>query len=376
MSGTEQAKGFAQQAGAFADRFAQKVDDLFDLARDDADDVTPSDGRCTLDLRRPADLFGSGLRSDVSAALVGGGSPGTPVRELVGHDGWVRCLTLADDGRHLISGSNDGTVRVWDLGTGDLCGTFQVRPTAIRAVAVAPSGLIFAASRDRILTRFNPRRNAAATTPGEVLLRHRSELRSIVLTSDGAFTILASDDAGLRLWPTRGSANFLVAEGHTEAVTSLAITPDDQRLVSGSEDGTVGIWDLEHVKIGFHTFAAGHRMWINDVAITDDGDTVASVDESGELRIWDLSYSPFSEPIDTGLGALACVEFSADEQLVLVGAENGFVVAYDRLTGQTVGGSRLHDHPVTAMAVLSDNRHFATGSADRSIRVWRTGDLT
>ena len=122
---------------------------------------------------------------------------------LEGHRDRVYSVVFSPDGATLASGSDDGTLRLWDVASG-------------REIAV--------------LDHFD----GGDGTHWHVL--------SVSFSPDGATLASAQSDHRVRLWPAAGKT--VVLEGHTGGVNSVSFSPDGTTLASGSEDGTVLLWDM------------------------------------------------------------------------------------------------------------------------------------
>src|SRR5262249_34552256 len=144
------------------------------------------------------------------------------------HTHWVQCLAYSPDGKKLASGSQDGTVKVWDVETGRELRCYTAHGDSVRAVA---------------------------------------------FTSDGKMIASAGGDKEIRLWDPNTPKDIRTLAGHTEYITSLAFSPDDKQLVSGGADRKVRIHDVNGpVKYTMD----GHMGLIQSVAWSPDGKWVAS----------------------------------------------------------------------------------------------------
>ena len=76
-------------------------------------------------------------------------------------------------------------------------------------------------------------------------------------------------------------------KGHTSTVDSVAFSPDGQRIVSGSYDKTLKIWDANNGK-ELQTLT-GHTKWVSSVAFSPDGQRIVSGSEDKKVKIWDAS---------------------------------------------------------------------------------------
>ena len=137
---------------------------------------------------------------------------------------WVMAVAVTPDGRRAVSGSDDRTLKVWDLEQGALLATLEGHGGWVMAVAVTP---------------------------------------------DGRRAVSGSDDRTLKVWDLEQGALLATLEGHGDGVTAVAVTPDGRRAVSGSDDRTLKVWDLEQGAL--LATLEGHGDWVTAVAVTPDG---------------------------------------------------------------------------------------------------------
>ena len=192
-------------------------------------------------------------------------------------------MAVTPDGRRAVSGSNDRTLKVWDLEQGALLATLEGHDAGVRAVAVTPDGRrAVSASNDRTLKVWDLEQGALLAT----LEGHGDGVRAVAVTPDGRRAVSGSYDQTLKVWdleqgallrPSRATAvgqggggdagrparrlrlrrqdaqglgpgagrAAPTLEGHGGGVRAVAVTPDGRRAVSGSDDQTLKVWDLE-----------------------------------------------------------------------------------------------------------------------------------
>src|SRR5258708_72239 len=151
--------------------------------------------------------------------------PAMPLK-WIGHDGPVTCVHYSPNGKYIISGSIDKTIRVWDAEIG------------------APVG--------------------------EPLMGHTDSVRSLAYSPDGRHFISGSKDMTIQMWD--GETGVIVGQplkGHTSGVWSIAYSPDGQRIASGSYGSTIRIWDAE-TRIAAGKPLNGHTSTVWSVAYAPD----------------------------------------------------------------------------------------------------------
>ncbi|WP_404868388.1 AAA family ATPase [Kitasatospora griseola] len=267
---------------------------------------------------------------------------GAQVRELTGHTGEVVAVavTVLEGRPHAITGSFDGSVRVWDLTTGAQVREFTGHTGGVRAVAV---------------TVLEGRPHAITT---------------------GSF------DGPVRVWDLTTGAQVREFTGHTGGVRAVAVTVLEGRphaITTGSFDGPVRLWDLT-TGAQVREFT-GHTGGVAAVAVTVlEGRPHAitgSFDRS--VRVWDLTTGAQVREFTGhtgGVDAVAVTVLEGRPHAITTGSFDGPVRVWDLTTGAQVREFTGHTGGVDAVAVtvLEGRPHaITTGSFDGSVRLW---DLT
>ena len=104
---------------------------------------------------------------------------------------------------------------------------------------------------------------------------------------DDTRIVSGSEDKTVRVWDAeRGVQIGSPLQGHTWSVTSVAFSPDGTRIVSGSNDNTVRVWDAERgVEIG--SPLQGHTSYVTSVAFSPDGTMIVSGSDDKIVGVWD-----------------------------------------------------------------------------------------
>ena len=134
------------------------------------------------------------------------------------------------------------------------------------------------------------------TTHQEVVLLtgHTSPVTSITFSPDGRTLASGSEDGTIRLWDVVTGAPQRTLTGHTDWVLSVAFSPDGRTLASGSDDQTVRLWD--GVTGASQRTLTGHTDWVYSVAFSPDGRTLASGSGDGTTLLWDIAPPPVEPP--------------------------------------------------------------------------------
>ncbi|MBD2039840.1 NACHT domain-containing protein [Microcoleus sp. FACHB-672] len=267
------------------------------------------------------------------------GRPGVrPLRTLSGHSGYVRTVAISPDGQLLASGSNDKTIKIWHLGA-DSSGISQGTPVLtlaghsnwVRSVAFSPDGQLLASCGD------DKTINIWYLRTGQMLANlsgHSDYVRCLAFSPDGQFLASGSDDKTINIWHMAGGqpseSPVLTLEGHSGYVRTLAISRNGQLLVSGSDDQTITVWqmgsgDSDRAAGSPVHLLGGHSGQVWAVAISPDGQTLASSSRDKTIKIWNLSTGELLRTISLGSAGIFSVVFSPDGQYLIGGSQNSTI---------------------------------------------------
>jgi WD40 repeat protein len=262
---------------------------------------------------------------------------GPDLRILEGHTAWVSAVALSCDGRFAVSGSDDQTLRVWDL---------------------------------------------EGKQPPRVLKGHLAAVNAVALTGDGRFAVSGSDDRTLRVWDLEGKQPPRVLEGHTSTVNAVALSADCRFALSGCTDGTLRVWDLEGKQpprvLEGHTYARvleGHTYErytyaVYAVALSGDGRFAVSGSSDRTLRVWDLEGKQPPRILEGHSAAVNAAALSADGRFAISGSDDHTLRVWDLEGKQPPRILEGHMAAVNAVALTGDCRFAVSGSSDRTLRVW------
>ena len=297
---------------------------------------------------------------------------------IFGHSGWVTSVAFSPDGRHIVSGSGDKTIRVWDAEIGAMVvGPLEGHSSWVTSVAFSPDGThIVSGSGDRTIRLWDAKTGDMVIPPLEA---HTSYVTSVAFSPDGKHIVSGSWDKTIRVWgPEEGVMIARSFEGHSSSVTSVAFSPDGSHIVSSSEDKTIRVWD---VKTGVTVVGPfGGSNWVTSVAFSPDGEKIASGSWDKKVQVWSARTGEItSDPFEGHHSWVTSVAFSPDGRYIASGSWDRTIHVWDAETGATViGPFEGHNNSVTSVTFSPDGRRIVSGSGDMTVQVWdaETGAMT
>ena len=206
---------------------------------------------------------------------------GRGVQVLEGHTDVVQAVTVAPNGRTILSVDRDGHVRVWDLLTGKFIRGFDGR----WAIAIAPDSRTFLTNYGGGLTSFD-------LQTGQLIRTIPAPFANQIAFLSNGSNVVTAEDNGLSLWDLKSGKAIRTFNGHTDHIYAVAVAPNGRQMLSGSYDKTLKLWDLSSGN-AIRTFV-GHTDQVFTVAITPDGRTGLSGGGDHDTQVLELSLSSFS----------------------------------------------------------------------------------
>ncbi|KAJ1302411.1 hypothetical protein OPQ81_002729 [Rhizoctonia solani] len=153
---------------------------------------------------------------------------------------------------------------------------------------------------------------------------HKGPINSITFSPIGIRLVSGSEDKTIRLWDVDPLSNQLISRvlrGHSSGVESVAFSPDGTQLVSASEDRTIWLWDA-YTYNPLRQFLGGHTGGVTSVAFAPDHTRIVSVSRDKTIRLWDiLTGKQLSQPFDGHTDKILSVAFSPEGSYIVSSSE-------------------------------------------------------
>jgi guanine nucleotide-binding protein subunit beta-2-like 1 protein len=253
-----------------------------------------------------------------------------PKRSLHGHSHFVSDVVISSDGQFALSGSWDGTLRLWDLITGESTRRF---------------------------------------------VGHTGDVLSVAFSADNRQIVSGSRDKTIKLWNTLAECKYTIEDDcHSEWVSCVRFSPSTTNpiIVSSGWDKAVKVWNLNNCKLKTNHF--GHSAYLNTVTVSPDGSLCASGGKDGKAMLWDLNEEKHLYTLEAG-SAIEALVFSPNRYWLCAAAGSSIKIwdLESKLLVDEPKATRLGtgvEPNVTCLAWSADGQTLFAGYTDHMVRVW------
>jgi WD40 repeat protein len=310
------------------------------------------------------------------------------VRTFQGYNNWVWSAAFSSDGSCFVSAGEDGKIRLWDAATYDCNQVIDGHRGRIWTTAFSPQGQLLVSGGDDQTIRIWQ----IATGRCLKILQERSgQIRKVEFSPDGNKLATNNGDSTVKIWDvsqlySKSSSepskhlgiNITVPRlrtlnGHLGRVYAIAFLPNSDRLITGSEDQTIRLWDT-HIGDCLNIFE-GHSRYIFSVAASSvpfkGKQLIASGSNDQTIRFWDLQTGECLRTLEGHQGWIQAIAFSPDGTILISGSTDKTIKLWDIESGMCLRTLEGHTKEVRSISLSPDGRKILSGSEDETLKIWQ-----
>lgn len=277
----------------------------------------------------------------------------------------ITSLAISPDGTSIVSGGNDNLVKLWSKTSGKMLRVYQAHTGEVSAISFSPNGShIMSGSRDKTCILWNKISGLKVEE-----FKADEPVTSLAFPPDSDKKFVCAAGKALKIFTISPKKLIMTGEGHTDFITMVAYSFDGLRIVTGSVDRTVILWDTNGKVL--KTFE-GHSGPVYSVGFSPkDGSKIISAGYENTIRVWDKDSGDVLQEIPAHYHDINSVAYSPDEKFIISGSNDTKVKIFNEADGSCLKTLDAHTNHVTHVCYSGDGTFFCSAGKDSVIRVWQ-----
>ncbi|OMJ68058.1 hypothetical protein SteCoe_34602 [Stentor coeruleus] len=197
---------------------------------------------------------------------------------------------------------------------------------------------------------------------------HTDTISSLAISNNNQFLVSGSSDKTVRLWNILEKKQIFIYKGHTGIVTSVAISNNNEFIISGSIDTTLRVWNFYEKKS--KAILKGHSSEVLCITITNDNKTLISGSLDMTIKIWNLTTKILILTLSGHFNRVNSLSLSKDNQTLVSGFKDSSILVWSLSKRSRLATINGHYQSVNSVVISNNNEFIVSGSDDKTIRIW------
>lgn len=318
-------------------------------------------------------------------------SSGKEIRTFTGHKGRVNSVAVTPDGKHIVSGSSDRSIKLWEISSGKEIQTFTEGRGRVHSVFISRDGKYIVSLNVKYYQEGTPESYAIVwdIKRGELVRRFLggSSVIGIAVSDDLEYIFLAKNHYGddkysgiegtghINLLNIDSGEIYRTFYNNNSYISSLAISKDSKYLVSGDRDGSICLWEISS---GKHILEfKGHKgSRVNSVAISNDNKYVVSCshrsNNDNTIKLWDLESFEEVQTFEGCNVSVNSVAISDNSKYIVAGCGDKKIKCWNLETGKEIQSFESNSDSVSLVAYSLSGRYIVTNGGPSTIKIFDT----
>jgi small GTP-binding protein len=279
----------------------------------------------------------------------------------------IHIYVFSEDGKRVLTGSDDNTVRLWEVETGKCLRVLEGHKGGIQCVAWSADAC-YALSGGDLQDKTARLWDVELGRCLRVLKGHKGGVYAVALSANHRQALTGSGDNTIRLWDAETGKCLRVLKGHSDQVLKVEWNAENNRVLSCSHDKTIRLWDLETGKCC--GVFEGHTDSVYSVKWSPDQRRALSCSDDKTLRLWDVESGRCLRVFEGHTERILRVTWHPNQRFALSGSDDKTVRLWDVADGKCLRILKGHKDVVQAVEWSANQRHAISGDSRGGVRVW------
>ncbi|MEB3178682.1 MAG: serine/threonine-protein kinase [Nostocaceae cyanobacterium] len=207
----------------------------------------------------------------------------------------------------------------------------------------------------------------------KTLAGHSNGVNVLIFSADSKKLISGSADKTIKIWDVTTGKEIRTLEGHKGFINTLVITPDGSKLFSAGADKTIKVWDMNTGEL-IRTLL-GHRSYINYLAVSPDGQKLFSASADKTIKIWDVNTGKEIKTLSTHKSYVNALVVSPDGEKLFSASADETIKVWDVATLREISTLKGHSNFVNSLAISPNGDTLVSAGGDNFVKVWDVHSL-